>query len=83
MCLGDELEMGWYQGPEIDLSGFARELVALAPPVQPLCREQCQGLCPRCGVDLNIERCACERERPASPFAALAALRRSDGEGGS
>jgi len=83
MCLGDELEVGWYQGPEIDLGGLARELVALAPPVQPLCREQCRGLCPRCGADRNIERCACEEERPASPFAALAALRRSDGEGGS
>jgi uncharacterized protein len=81
MCLGDELEMGWYQGPEIDLGGFVRELVALALPVQPLCREQCRGLCPRCGVDLNTERCGCEGERPASPFAALAALRRSGGEG--
>jgi len=83
MCLGDELEMGWYQGPEIDLGGFARELVALSQPVQPLCREQCRGLCPRCGADLNTERCACEEERPPSPFAALAALRRSGGEGGS
>ena len=83
MCLGDELEMGWYQGAEIDLGGFVRELLALAPPVQPLCREQCRGLCPRCGVDRNTERCACEQERPASPFAALAALRGSDGKGGS
>jgi uncharacterized protein len=81
MCLGDELEMGWYQGSEIDLGGFVRELVALAPPVQPLCREQCRGLCPHCGVDRNIERCACEEQRPASPFAALAALR-GGGKGG-
>lgn len=79
MCLGDELEMGWFQGPEIDLRSLLREVVALAVPVQPLCREDCRGLCPRCGVDRNRESCACEAERPASPFAALEALRRRPG----
>jgi uncharacterized protein len=83
MCLGDELEMGWFQGPEIDLRGVLREVVALALPVQPLCREGCRGLCPRCGVDRNVETCECEAERPASPFAVLEALRRRGGEGGS
>jgi DUF177 domain-containing protein len=83
MCLGDELEMGWYQGPEIDLGAFLLELVALAVPVQPLCREDCRGLCPRCGADLNSERCTCEAERSASPFAVLRTLRRSAAEGDS
>jgi uncharacterized protein len=76
MCLGDELEMGWFQGPEIDLRSLLREVVALAVPVQPLCRDACRGLCPRCGADRNRETCGCEAERPASPFAALEALRR-------
>jgi uncharacterized protein len=79
MCLGDELEMGWFQGPEIDLRSLLREVVALAVPVQPLCREDCRGLCPRCGADRNRETCECEAERPASPFAALEALRRRPG----
>ncbi|HEY8493805.1 MAG TPA: DUF177 domain-containing protein [Myxococcota bacterium] len=79
MCLGDELEMGWFQGPEIDLRAWLREVVALTIPVQPLCREECRGLCPRCGADRNRETCACEAERPASPFAALEALRRRPG----
>jgi uncharacterized protein len=83
MCLGDELEMGWFQGPEIELAGFLREVVALALPVQPLCRETCLGLCPRCGADRNVEACGCEAERPASPFAALEALRRPRRGGGS
>jgi uncharacterized protein len=90
MCLGDELEMGWFQGPEIDLGGFFREVVALALPFQPVCREECRGLCPRCGVDRNVETCDCEpgepaRDEPArrkSPFAALEALRRRGSEGG-
>lgn len=83
MCLGDELEMGWFQGAEIDLRSLLREVVALAVPVQPLCREDCKGLCPRCGVDRNRETCGCEAERPVSPFAALEALRRHRSEGGS
>ena len=83
LCLGDELEMGWFQGPEIELAAFLRELVALAVPVQPVCREECRGLCPRCGADRNVEACGCEAERPASPFAALEVLRRPGRGGGS
>lgn len=88
MCLGDELEMGWFlghgHGQEIDLRSFLREVVALAVPVQPLCREGCRGLCPRCGVDRNRETCGCEAEKkPTSPFAALEALKRRGSEGGS
>lgn len=63
MCLGEELELGWLQGPEIDLRAFLREVVALALPVQPLCREDCRGLCPRCGADRNVEPCRCRPER--------------------
>ena len=80
MCLGDELETGWYQGHEIELGGFFRELVALAMPVQPVCREDCRGLCPRCGADRNAGPCGCEESRSNKPFAALAALR-TRGEG--
>jgi uncharacterized protein len=75
LALADELEVGWYRGSEIELGRFVVELVALALPVQPLCREGCRGLCPRCGADRNTERCECPEERPPSPFAGLAALR--------
>ncbi len=82
-CLGDELETGWFKGREIELGPFFREWIALAVPVQPLCREDCRGLCPRCGVDRNIETCQCEVVSPTSPFAVLGALRgtKSGGEG--
>ncbi|MCL4684547.1 DUF177 domain-containing protein [Myxococcota bacterium] len=83
VCLADEFEMGWFHGPEIDLRSLLRESVALAVPVQPLCREDCRGLCPRCGVDRNLETCGCEAERPTSPFAALEALRSVGRDGGS
>ena len=79
LCLGDDLELGWYRGTEVRLDTFFTELISLALPLQPLCDEECKGLCPRCGVDRNREDCGCEEElKPPSPFAVLAALR--DGE---
>jgi len=75
ICLGEDTETGWYRGPEIDLSAFVYEVVALALPVQPLCREECAGLCSRCGADLNGGPCGCRETRPDSPFAVLQALR--------
>ena len=51
------------------------KVVALAIPVQPLCREECRGLCPQCGVDRNRETCDCAAPRDASPFAVLATLK--------
>ena len=82
LALADALESGCFRGPEIELGAYLREVVALGLPVKPLCKEDCRGLCPRCGADRNRESCGCEIKRPDSPFAALAALRggRSEGE---
>ncbi len=81
VCLGDELETGWYRGTEIDLGAFLLELISLSLPVKPLCREDCAGLCPHCGEDLNRSPCGCKEIKPESPFAALAALRDRSTEG--
>jgi uncharacterized protein len=78
LYLADELESGWFRGPEIHLDRFVGEILALAVPVQPLCREDCRGLCPRCGADRNATSCGCAEARPASPFAVLAGLRDPD-----
>lgn len=80
LYLGDELESGWYRGHEIDLTRLFREVIALALPVQPLCREDCRGLCPRCGIDRNSESCDCAGETRSSPFAVLEALRVEKGD---
>lgn len=45
----------------VDLSGAVREEVGLAVPTYALCRDDCAGLCPRCGADLNQGPCACRR----------------------
>jgi uncharacterized protein len=38
---------------ELDLEPLAREAIQLAAPIAPVCRPDCRGLCPECGVDLN------------------------------
>ena len=75
MCLADEVELGWYRGSEIRLDSVCLELISLALPVKPLCRDDCAGLCPRCGADRNETPCSCSEVAPNSPFAVLAALR--------
>ncbi len=47
---------------ELDLRPSAREQWLLAVPAFVLCREECKGLCPHCGSDLNVGPCGCEPE---------------------
>jgi uncharacterized protein len=44
---------------QIDVRPVIREEVALAVSAFPLCKEDCAGLCPRCGADLNAGPCGC------------------------
>ncbi len=59
-----ETEIGYYQGEGLLLEDALREQVLLATPVRALCREDCKGLCPQCGLNLNVEQCNCE-QRPS------------------
>lgn len=81
LCVSDEFEWGWYRGSEIRLDAVCLEVISLALPVKPLCRSDCAGLCPRCGVDRNEVPCECQEFVPESPFAVLAALRDRTGGG--
>lgn len=56
----------FYQGDHIELSPLLREHIILAAPMQPLCRENCAGLCARCGKDLNEGPCQCPAEAPST-----------------
>jgi len=58
----------FYQGDQVDLAPMLREHVILAAPMQPLCREDCAGLCPRCGKDLNEGPCQCPAEPAQTAF---------------
>jgi DUF177 domain-containing protein len=46
----------------VDLEPMIRDTVGLALPINPLCREACEGICPRCGADLNEGPCDCGPE---------------------
>jgi uncharacterized protein len=50
---GEELESPYVQDGVVDLRAWARDALALTVPTQLLCRSDCAGLCPICGVDLN------------------------------
>jgi uncharacterized protein len=56
----------FYQGDHIELAPMLREHIILAAPMQPLCREECAGLCARCGKDLKEGPCQCPAEPPAT-----------------
>ena len=44
---------------QIDLAAMVREIILLDAPLAPLCRLDCAGLCPTCGIDLNTASCDC------------------------
>jgi uncharacterized protein len=62
----------------LDLTNVVRQAVLLAMPMQPLCKEDCAGLCPTCGANLNEGPCECRPEEVASPWAKLTELLKDD-----
>jgi uncharacterized protein len=84
---GDEADDGdvrtvVYEDDRIVLEPGLWQNLDLAVPTKHLCREDCRGLCPRCGRDLNLGPCGCGGEQaPADPrLGALAeAMRRMNG----
>ena len=62
-------------GLEIDLEPMLRDAVTLALPLRPICREDCKGICARCGQDLNQGPCDCKDDEIDPRWAALAELR--------
>jgi len=50
-----------HDGKVLSIDGEIREAVILGLPMRPLCKEDCAGLCPRCGEDRNLGPCRCAR----------------------
>ena len=71
----DELTTPYVEDTRLDLSAWAHDAVALALPDKILCREDCAGLCPVCGKDLNREPHEHEGEEADPRWAALAELK--------
>jgi uncharacterized protein len=70
-----EAEIGYYQGEGLLLEDVLREQVLLALPLKVTCREECKGLCPQCGKNLNQEQCSCSTEMEDPRWAALKDVR--------
>jgi uncharacterized protein len=70
-----EAEIGYYQGDGILLEDVLREQVLLALPLKVTCRDECKGLCPQCGKNLNQEQCSCSTQLEDPRWAALREVR--------
>ncbi len=70
-----DLTQSFYSGAEVDLTPLVYEQVLLALPTRPLCAEECRGLCPQCGANLNTGQCACTVERGDPRLAVLRSLK--------
>ena len=58
----DDLSTAFYENDEIDLGQLMREQFYLSVPMKPLCQDDCRGLCPVCGTNLNRGTCACKQD---------------------
>jgi len=56
-----------YENQQIDLTQSIRDSILLAVPVICLCKENCKGICSKCGHNLNQGRCECENESFVDP----------------
>ena len=56
----DDLDVSIFNGDKIDVTELVREQLLLNLPEQAFCREDCQGLCEKCGANLNLIDCNCE-----------------------
>ena len=67
----EDLEVGYYDGIGLDVNLMVLEQIELAMPMKFICREECKGLCPSCGADLNEGSCECKVDAADSRLAVL------------
>jgi uncharacterized protein len=70
----DDLTTAFYKDETLDLEELMREQFQLALPMKPLCSEDCKGLCPECGANLNRTTCTCAPKWEDPRLAPLKAL---------
>ncbi len=70
----DDMLIQFVDGNKIDLDDIVREQIYISLPMKSLCREDCAGLCPVCGTDLNKNMCECQRGEGHPGFSKLKAL---------
>jgi uncharacterized protein len=68
---GDEVQVLAPDSTHVDLADDVRQFVLLDLPRKMLCREDCAGLCPTCGSNLNQGKCECKQEESDSRWSEL------------
>ena len=58
--LREELDISFYENDQIDIEEIVSEHLLLAVPMKPLCKSDCRGICPQCGINLNTDSCKCD-----------------------
>ncbi len=71
----DDTEIAFFEGEGLFLADILAEQVNLAIPMKVICRSDCRGLCPHCGVNLNNDECRCEAHGSDPRLAPLARLK--------
>jgi uncharacterized protein len=71
----EDVDYAHHDGEIVDLWPSLREDIILAVPISVVCKQDCRGLCPSCGVDRNLATCDCETATPLSPFAGLRSIK--------
>jgi uncharacterized protein len=66
-----EAEVGFYEGQGLDLRDVLREEILLLLPMQRVCSQDCQGICPLCGQNRNEVACDCRQELADDRWAGL------------
>jgi uncharacterized protein len=66
-----EAEIAFYEGGGIELKDVLREFVLLSLPMQRICREDCHGICPVCGLSRNLVSCGCDAKQVDERWSAL------------
>jgi uncharacterized protein len=66
-----EMSVAVFDGEALDVDEIVKEQILLAVPTRMLCREDCKGICPQCGVDRNTGECYCETKEIDPRWAAL------------
>ena len=67
----EEMSVSVFDGEAIDVDEIVKEQILLAVPTRMLCREDCKGICPECGIDKNTGECDCGTNEIDPRWAAL------------
>ena len=67
----EDLDIEFYTDDAIDISQIIQNQIMLTLPLNPLCEEDCKGLCPHCGMNKNHETCECSGEAMINPKLAI------------